>query len=186
MNATRNLTLNLHTTYHKIKTLHLDWLVIFPLFFFITSQIILPLPFSPVPVSLQPFPVFLVAWFFGFRGIAGYFAYLLEGALSAPIFFGFSGGLAHLMGPTGGYLLGFLPGAIIIVYAKKHMSFQSLIAKYGLYTLATLITFISGVSFLTFFISIKAAIVHGFIPFIIGDFLFKPTIFTLIASCFKK
>lgn len=167
----------------KLRALHLDYLVLLPLIFFICSQTIVPLPFSPVPVSLQPLPVFLAAWFFGWRGVAGYTVYLVQGGLGAPIFSGFSGGLFHLLGPTGGYLGGFLLGAIVITILKTKNS--PTLEAYGLYIFATLATFFCGITHLCAFIPFSQAIAHGLAPFIIGDFVLKPLLFA-ISTRLKK
>jgi biotin transport system substrate-specific component len=71
-------------------------------------------PTWPVPVTLQSFAVAALAAAFGWRiGVATVVAYLLEGAAGLPVF-ATGGGLAYLVGPTGGFLLGFIPMAYII------------------------------------------------------------------------
>ena len=73
-------------------------------------------PVWPVPVTLQGFAVAALAAAFGLRiGVATVALYLLEGALGLPVF-ATGGGLAYLVGPTGGFLLGFLVMAAIIGY----------------------------------------------------------------------
>ena len=71
-------------------------------------------PTWPVPVTLQGFAIAALAAAFGWRiGTATVVAYLLEGAAGLPVFAA-GGGLAYLVGPTGGFLLGFVPMAYII------------------------------------------------------------------------
>ena len=71
-------------------------------------------PTWPVPVTLQSFAVAALAAAFGWRiGVATVVAYLVEGAAGLP-FFATGGGLAYIVGPTGGFLLGFIPMAYII------------------------------------------------------------------------
>ncbi len=75
-------------------------------------------PTWPVPVTLQSFAVAALAAAFGARiGTATVALYLLEGAAGLPVFAGATAGIPYLMGPTGGFLLGFLPMAFIIGYA---------------------------------------------------------------------
>jgi biotin transport system substrate-specific component len=167
----------------KIYDWQLDYLVVLPIVFSIASQIIIPLPFSAVPISLQPLPILLAAWFLGIRGVAGYAVYLLDGALGLPIFSGFSGGLLHLLGPTGGYLSGFLLSAFVISIARKYV-YTSLDA-YLLYTCAMIITFLFGIAQLSSFVPMKLAVLQGFVPFIIGDFVLKPAIFILATMIFS-
>lgn len=74
-------------------------------------------PVWPVPVTLQGFAIATLAAAFGLRiGVATVALYLLEGASGLPVFAS-GGGLAYFMGPTGGFLLGFLLMAAIIGYA---------------------------------------------------------------------
>ena len=74
-------------------------------------------PVWPVPVTLQGFAIAALAAAFGLRiGVATVALYLLEGAVGLPVF-ATGGGLAYLVGPTGGFLLGFLAMAAIIGYA---------------------------------------------------------------------
>jgi biotin transport system substrate-specific component len=71
-------------------------------------------PTWPVPVTLQSFAVAALAAAFGWRiGVATVVAYLLEGAAGLPVF-ATGGGLAYLVGPTGGFLVGFIPMAYVI------------------------------------------------------------------------
>lgn len=71
-------------------------------------------PTWPVPVTLQTFAVAVLAAAFGWRvGVATVVAYLLEGAVGLPVF-ATGGGMAYLTGPTGGFLLGFIPMAWVI------------------------------------------------------------------------
>lgn len=70
---------------------------------------------ATVPFTLQTFAVFLcVSLLGGKRGLAAVAVYLLLGALGAPVFAGFSGGPGVLLGPTGGYLIGFLFTALVM------------------------------------------------------------------------
>lgn len=80
----------------------------------ITAAAKINVPTWPVPVTLQSFAVAVLAASFGWRiGVATVVAYLVEGAIGVPVF-ATGGGIAYLMGPTGGFLLGFIPMAYII------------------------------------------------------------------------
>lgn len=66
-------------------------------------------PIGPAPITLQPFFVFLAGFVLGWRrGMACLGLYLAAGLLGLPVFSGGRSGFAHLLGPTGGYLLGFV------------------------------------------------------------------------------
>lgn len=170
----------LSSVWQKIKAWHLDYLILLPAVFFIASQIIIPLPFSAVPLSLQPLPVLLVARLMGKRGVAGYAMYLLQGAIGLPIFSGFSGSLIHLLGPTGGYLIGFLLGAIVIAATRLHA--PSIGGSYAWYVGAMGVVFLCGVLQLMAFVPAKIALLQGLAPFIFGDFVLKPLLFVAIVS----
>jgi len=71
-------------------------------------------PFYPVPMTLQTLAVLVLAAAYGARlGAAAVALYLVEGLLGAPVFAGAIAGPAYMMGPTGGYLAGFLAAAAL-------------------------------------------------------------------------
>lgn len=74
----------------------------------------LPLPFTPVPVTLQVFFVLLSAIMLGRKAAISQALYIALGAAGLPLFTGAAGGFAHLLGPTGGYLLGFAAAAWVV------------------------------------------------------------------------
>jgi biotin transport system substrate-specific component len=77
-----------------------------------SAKVNLPLPY--VPMTLQTLVVLVIGAAYGWRlGGMTVMAYLAEGAMGLPVFAGPVGGLAPLMGPTAGYLLGFVPAAVI-------------------------------------------------------------------------
>jgi biotin transport system substrate-specific component len=78
----------------------------------LSAKVSLPLPY--VPMTLQTLVVLMIGAAYGPRlGSATMIAYLAEGAIGLPVFAGPVGGLAPLLGPTAGYLLGFVPAAFI-------------------------------------------------------------------------
>ena len=75
----------------------------------------LAIPIGPVPIVLQNFFVFLTGLLLGPRwGSASVAVYLLAGALGLPVFAGGTGGIGRFVGPTGGYLIGYLPAVWVI------------------------------------------------------------------------
>ncbi len=77
-------------------------------------------PFSPVPVTLQTMFVLLAGLILGPRGGAcAMLLYMAAGCLGLPVFAGGKSGLATFLGPTGGFLVGFLPSAVICGFAKS-------------------------------------------------------------------
>lgn len=78
------------------------------------GPIVIPIPVSPVPLSLTNLAVNLIVYALGMRlGTVNCLLYLLLGMVGFPVFSGYSGGLAKLAGPTGGYLIGFIFQAMI-------------------------------------------------------------------------
>src|ERR1700704_4377916 len=96
----------------------LDWtrtvslVVAFSLLTALAAQVVIPI--GPVPITPQTFAVLLTGALLGSRlGAMAMIVYLLEGASGLPFFYGGHGGFAHLLGPTGGYLVAFPAGAYI-------------------------------------------------------------------------
>jgi biotin transport system substrate-specific component len=78
------------------------------------AYIAVPLPVSPVPIVLQNFFVLLAGLLLPMRwAVASVALYLGLGAVGLPVFSAARGGLAHFVGPTGGYLVGFLPAVAV-------------------------------------------------------------------------
>ena len=82
------------------------------------------IPIGPIPITLQMFAIPLLICILPSRcSVAAVCAFLLIGCLGVPVFSGFRGGIGVLLGPTGGYLLGYIPGTIlgatIMGFARK-------------------------------------------------------------------
>lgn len=74
----------------------------------------LSIPIGPVPISLTNLVIYFSLYLLGWKlGTLSYVIYLLIGLVGVPVFSGFTAGPAKLFGPTGGYLIGFIPMAII-------------------------------------------------------------------------
>jgi biotin transport system substrate-specific component len=81
----------------------------------ILSQIMIPLPFTPVPINLALLAVWVCGGMLGPKKAAiSMIVYILLGAIGVPVFVGFTGGLGALAGPTGGYIIGYLPSAVLM------------------------------------------------------------------------
>lgn len=135
----------------------------------ITAGAYLAIPIGPVPLVLQNFFVMLAATYLGpKKGLACVGLYLFLGVLGLPVFSGGSGGIARLAGPTGGYLVGYLPAVVIIGFLALDKRLFKVIT--GLVA-GSLIVYGCGVSWLKLSTGMtwSAAVSTGFIPFIIGD-----------------
>ncbi|GAA6754885.1 biotin biosynthesis protein BioY [Thermus sp. 2.9] len=104
------------------------------LFVALTAQVAIPLPFTPVPLTLQTLGILLVGAALGSRlGFLALLAYLLEGAMGLPVFAGGTGGVARILGPTGGFLLAFplaagLVGLLVERFGLDRSFFGTLLA----------------------------------------------------------
>jgi len=80
----------------------------------------LSVPFYPVPLTMQTLAVLLIGGMLGpALGVSAVAGYLALGALGAPVFHGGLGGVLVIAGPTGGYLLGFLPAVFLMGWAAR-------------------------------------------------------------------
>ena len=96
----------------KLKTRDLVRIALAAALIAVCAWITLPTP--PVPVTMQVFAIFFALGYLGGkRGTVAVLVYLLLGAVGVPVFSGFGGGLGKLLGPTGGYLFGFLFSALL-------------------------------------------------------------------------
>ena len=74
----------------------------------------LSIPIGPVPITLATLVIYLAAYALGWRlGALSCLAYVLLGAFGLPVFSGFAGGLGKLLGPTGGYIVGYIPMVVL-------------------------------------------------------------------------
>lgn len=136
------------------------------------AQAELRLPWTPVPVTLQPLAVFLVGAALGSRrGAAAMLLYLAEGAAGLPFFAGGAAGPAHLIGPTGGYLIGFVPTAFVIGWFSERGWDRSPWRTSVAMGVGSAVLFACGLAQLSFFVPRGAVLAAGLYPFVVGDLL---------------
>lgn len=138
-----------------------------------SAQVIVPLPFTPVPFTLQPLAVLAVGGLLGAADGAGALVlYLALGALGLPVFAGGGSGLVRLIGPTGGYLLAFpiAAAAVGALAAPGRSGGVTLWRALAGCVLGMLIIHAGGVAQLALLGGDPAqAFRYGFIPFFTGD-----------------
>jgi biotin transport system substrate-specific component len=137
--------------------------------------IVIPLPFSPVPIAIQNLFCVLAGLILGpVMGAAAVALFLAAGIIGAPVFAGASGGISRLIGPTGGFLIGYLMAAFTAGLVagvprpeKKTARWRIIIAALA----GFLIVYLPGVAWLRLSTgrTWTAAISGGFLPFIPGD-----------------
>jgi biotin transport system substrate-specific component len=136
----------------------------------LSAQISVNLPFSPVPISGQTFGVLLIAALLGkVRGTMAVIAYLIEGMSGMPVFAGGAGGFLYAFGPTGGYLLGFIPAAFVVGYLAERGFDRHVVRTALAMAIGSGIVLVFGALRLSAFTGSASALALGVYPFIIGD-----------------
>jgi biotin transport system substrate-specific component len=147
----------------------------------------IPLPISPVPVTGQSLAIMLAGSILTVRQAAfSVLTFLLIGAVGVPVFAGLTGGIGILVGPRGGYLLGFLVGAIVIALLKGQnnnkwrLVFANMVG-------GIVVVYAFGVVWLNFVtgMGLEKAFMVGVLPYIPGD-LFKVFVATVIGIAVNK
>ena len=138
----------------------------------LAAQITIPLPFSPVPITAQTFAVLLTGALLGSQlGAAALVAYLAEGLAGLPVFSAGRGGPAHLLTPTGGYLIGFVAAAYVVGWlAERGWDRRFWTAALAM-VLGNLVIYAFGVAWLANFVGPFQAVAVGLVPFVAGDIL---------------
>ena len=133
----------------------------------------------PVPMTLQPLAVLLIAMLCGRNiAVAAVSLYLFQGMVGIPVF-AYGGGLPYLLGPTGGFLFGFLFASMIIGELADRgwgkQNFKSVIAMLT----GLMVIYAFGIFQLSILKGFDFAIINGLKPFIVGD-LYKLILAALI------
>ena len=129
------------------------------------------IPIGPVPVVLQNMFVFLAPLLLGRRwGLASVAVYLLAGACGLPVFAGGMGGIGRFVGPTGGFLLGYLPAVLVIgllVSGKRPLFWRDVFAM----VIGSVVLYACGLSWLKMILGFtwSKTLAMGMFPFLIGD-----------------
>lgn len=158
----------------KLKPYNILSVALFSTLTAIGAHIRIPLPFSPVPITLQTMFTYMAGAFLGSKyGALSQLIYILFGVSGLPIFAGGSAGVSILLGPTGGYLIGFVAGAYIIgklIEIRKRFSFLWLVCCMAI---GTIPIYTLGLIQLMIWMKINVinALIIGVLPFIFGDSL---------------
>ena len=139
-------------------------------------------PFYPVPMTMQTFVVVLIGITLGWKlGLATIIAYLFEGAIGLPVFAGTPEkgiGVSYMVGPTGGYLLGFISSVFIAGFVNMN---KNLFVKFLLISLSIFAIYLTGVPWLAYLAGWEVAYVWGIKNFILAE-IFKILILSLTAE----
>lgn len=133
------------------------------------------IPLWPVPITMQTFGVFVVAFFFGSRkGLVAMLSYVLAGIAGLGVFAGYKAGPAAIMGPTGGYIIGFLACAFVVGWmiergygrTKKSVLLCMVIGNAIIYAFGLM-----GLKLFLGDVGLWGLLMVGLIPFLVGDAL---------------
>ena len=156
------------------KTIEMVRVALFSGLLCVLAPIAIPVPMSPVPLSFATFVVYLKGVLLCVKqSVLCVLVYLLLGAVGLPVFSGFSGGIGVLLGPTGGYLLGYLPCVALIGWMcdAKRRAIRTVFAM----ILGTLLCYLLGtVWFLAVMkdsYTIGQAVLVCVVPYLIFDFV---------------
>ena len=155
----------------KIKTKQIVLIALMTAVTCVLGPLSIPLPFSPVPISLTNFAIFLAIFVLGMKnGTISFIIYLLLGAVGVPVFSSFRGGLQVLAGPTGGYLIGFIFLALIMGFALDHFDRKLVPTIIGM-IIGMVVCYAFGTVWLAKLLSLsfKEGLMMGVIPYLAGD-----------------
>ncbi len=153
----------------------------------IAAGAFIAIPIGPVPIVLQNLFVLLAGLILGPRwGLASVGLYLLMGACGFPVFAGGTGGMGRLLGPTGGYLLGYIPAVLVTGLISERLG-RTRFADAAAMVAGSLIVYGAGVPWLKFATNMawNKAVLAGMVPFIPGDLL-KITAGVFAAEIIRK
>ncbi len=139
------------------------------IFLALLSKISIILPFSLVPITGQTFGILLLSLLFG-RNMAFFSVifYILEGISGIPVF-AFGGGAAYLLGPTGGYIIGFLIASYIVgTLSDKGWGKNFFLCLFTV-VIGEICIFLPGILHLLFFLPSNKILTAGLFPFIPGE-----------------
>lgn len=155
----------------KIRTKQMVLIALMTAVTCVLGPLSIPLPFSPVPISLTNFAIFLAIFVLGMKsGTISFIIYLLLGAVGVPVFSSFRGGFQVLAGPTGGYLIGFIFLALIMGFALDHFNRKLVPTIIGM-IIGMAVCYAFGTVWLAKLLSLsfKEGLMMGVIPYLAGD-----------------
>ena len=145
----------------------------------IAGPLSLQLPFSPVPISLGTLAIYFTVYILGMKRVTiSCLVYLLLGLVGVPVFSAFTSGPAKLLGPTGGYLIGYVFMALIIGYCVDRWNGHMVLSFIGM-IVGTAVMYALGTVWLAYQMSkgseqtliaaLPAAFAAGVLPFVLID-----------------
>ncbi len=132
------------------------------------------IPFYPVPMTLQTLAVLVIGMAYGWKlGGATVALYLAQGAMGLPVFAGTPEkgiGLAYMVGPTGGFLMGFLLAAVAVGFLAQRGWDRNILTTAGTMLIGNAVIYIPGLLWLGAVLGFdKPILQYGITPFLMGD-----------------
>jgi len=156
------------------------------LFVALSSRVAVPLPFSPVPVTGQTLAVLLVGIVLGARrGALSVLLYLTKGMMGLPVFAGGAFGVARLVGPTGGYLWGFVLATFVVGLLAERGWGRRMYSAILAMVIGNATIYLLALPWLARFVGIERVLPLGLYPFIAGD-LAKAVLATVTLATWQK
>lgn len=137
------------------------------------GSLAIPLPFTPVPIALRPMVILGLSSFLGGRGAAfAVLGFLFQAAVGLPVL---AGGALSLLGPTGGYCLGYLAAAYAVGTLSERSKGRTALQMFAILSLGSFLIYLFGALHLATFVGWDKAFWLGVAPFLLGD-LFKTVV----------
>lgn len=129
-----------------------------------------PLWFSPVPVATQLHVVLLLSCLLGSkRAVLAVLTFLFQGAMGLPVFAGGKGGIFALLGPSGGFLIGYIVSAFVTGFLMERVSCRSPLRTFAAMGMGNGVVYFFGLPWLAHFIGWENTLLCGLYPFIFLD-----------------
>lgn len=150
------------------------------------AQISIMTTLSPVPITGQTFAVLLVGALLGMkRGVLSTITYMCEGAIGIPVFAGGGSGIATIIGPSGGYILGFIVASAFVGFLAQSGWDKKLTTAFLAIFIGNWLIYIPGLIWLSRYVGLRNVIQMGLLPFIIGDIIKILLVASILPTAWK-
>jgi biotin transport system substrate-specific component len=159
----------------KQKNIFTDMVTIAFSVVFMAAMANIQIPLWPVPITMQTFGIFTLAFFFGSRkGVVAVLAYILAGIAGLGVFASFKSGLGVITGATGGYIIGFIFCVFIVGRLIEKGYGRNWKSIFAIMVVGNIVIYACGLAGLKLFlgnIGLYELLMAGLIPFLVGDTL---------------
>lgn len=156
----------------SVRVRHIALIVAGAMLIYLSALVVIPLAFTPVPITGQTFGVLLVGGALGFRrGLASVALYVLVGLVGVPFFAENKGGVEVILGGTGGYLVGFIVAGAIVGRLAELGWDRTIVGSIAAMAIGSLVIYAVGVPWLAVVAGFGPleAIEKGLTPFLLTD-----------------